>query len=110
MIHLADIRWFQVLLIESGALLLVLAICAYVKDVASHHGLAGHRDLKTNGDEQEEEPENSQQSPESQAHLEHGEAAPTGNNAVHLMRTAKVKFVQSFKFREQDSLHHFGNQ
>ena len=98
MIHLTDISWTQWFLIEVGALLQVVAICAYVKDAAANRGFAGHSDDTTAN---EEEADSAAKSGRAQA--DH----PAANNGGHLVRTAKVKFVQSFKFREQDSNQHF---
>ncbi len=90
--HLADISWAQWFLIEVGALLLVGAVCACVKDAALRS------EVTTPNKEAADLSANSMRA--------QGDNS-TASNGVQLMQTAKVKFVQSFKFREQESNQHF---
>jgi hypothetical protein len=106
MLHLTDITWIQMLLIEVGVVLQVVAIYAYFKGIAyyrqAHHGdhepelkEERERDFQTAGDA------HSRQKLSARAE---GQRAPGHNHefkAGRLTRTAKVGgFSQSFKFRE----------
>ena len=103
MIHLSDMTLVQMLLIEVGVVLQVIAVAAYFKGTASHHRPVHHghdateseqfvRDFQTGGHSQ------SKRSVPGQG------GAPSHHHefkAGRLTRTDKVGgFVQTFKFRE----------
>ncbi len=96
-----SITWAQSILIEVGAVLQIVAICALIKQRMSHRMLPAIGEEMPGRDEQDdndfskfESPVNQNWAPASPRH----EASPI--KASHLAKTAKVKFKQSFRFRE----------
>ena len=107
MIHLADMTWVQSLLIELGVLFQLIAIGAFIRETSADRALMRSREKRVyadqDADQQVSEYQMSDQS-------EHTQADPTPRKsfeehphpeikAGNLTRTAKVKFVQTFKFR-----------
>jgi hypothetical protein len=107
MVHFADISWAQLILIEMGALFQFIAACAFVRETSAYR----HRkSLREAADPEERSSSSLEEATLLQA-IRAGPMAPekhhenpdAGARAADLLKTAKVKFVQSFKFRPEDS-------
>jgi hypothetical protein len=101
--QLMSITWAQSILIEVGAVLQIVAIVALIKQRLSHRMLPTIGEEVPRKDDEEtesnfskfESPVNENWAP---ASPRHEEAGPM--KASYLAKTSKVKFKQSFKFRE----------
>jgi hypothetical protein len=105
MFHLTTLSLAQSILIEFGILLQVTAIVAHIKRMSDYR-----RFMRTNckGTDVEEEISDSQifdlpvpTQTDLRLKRSRDERPRMKIEASHLLRTSKVKFVQSFKFREQ---------
>ena len=103
MIHLNDLTWTQVILIEAGVMLQLGAFFALMRETNNHRGHlhseaeAGHaaeEGMESHPVDKDAET-NTVPMPEEDLHPE--------IKAGQMMRTSKVAFKQSFKFREQAS-------
>jgi len=101
MLHLSAITGAQIVLIEIGLVLLIIAIRSHLTDTTAYH-----RDIETRKDEPHSQAEESETKvTEAQPPAKHGVAKSVMTRTASLVRTSKVKFVQSFKFREYDPHH-----
>jgi hypothetical protein len=106
MSYLADITWMQLILIEIGSLLQFLALCAFVRE---RNAYRAHREPTGKVvDTRDQEQKMAEQAimlraihagPMPAQHHDYDEQ-PTFR-AADLVKTAKVKFKQSFKFRDE---------
>ena len=108
MIYLADVSWAQIILVEIGALLQFIALCQFVRERNAYRIRAQTKEKSIDPHEQK------LKMAEQAALLRAIRAGPLPNQgrdddvqtevrAADLLKTAKVKFVQSFKFRPNDS-------
>jgi hypothetical protein len=107
MFHITDLNWIQLILIEIGVLLQLLAICAFVGE-AYEDGRLRHPEFETEEASSEELDEQiSREIARDMAEFEEEENFEEKTHpeikAGQLTKTASVKFVQKFKFRLQDS-------
>ena len=102
MFHLNEISWIQLFLIEVGVLLLVLAFCALAKETSAYRRFMHRREEKEEADEQGLESQFSDEAASVGADPKRDENGAEKTRpmvrAGQITRTAKVKFVQSFKF------------
>jgi hypothetical protein len=106
--HLTLVNWIQLTLIEIGVLFQVIAISAHIKETSVYRRFM-HSKIKV-ADVHKESLESEvfgsdhtapdQTEPQPESNLD--EEPHTEIKAGHLMKTSQLKFVQSFKFREQE--------
>jgi hypothetical protein len=108
MVYLADISWAQIILIELGALFQFIALCAFVRETSSYRHRKRAKEVEA--DPHAQESQLAEQAAMLRAiravpvtHETHHEPSHSDLRAADLMKTAKVKFKQSFKFRPHDS-------
>jgi hypothetical protein len=107
MSYLMTLSWTQIFLIETGALFLIVAFSAHLRKAYAYR-LAHEGDIKEESDQSE--------TPEEQAHRKAERAAQllawkpieqsersepsTMASAGQIFKTAKIGFVQNFKYRQ----------
>jgi hypothetical protein len=103
MIHIIDMSGIQLILIEIGALLQVVAICAYLRGTSAFWRLTHPKEHGEHVQEQGLEFGNSDLPAPGQTHRTRDEDSHEDAHheikAGHLTSTSKVKFRQSFQFR-----------
>jgi hypothetical protein len=98
MIHLSPITCTQILLIEIGLVLLIIAFRSHMMGPTGYH-----RHFETREDEGRHSDEDRKSAKSESAHTEDRVIdKPALTRTASLFRTSKVKFVQTFKFREYD--------
>lgn len=110
MIFISQISWAQLLLIETGAMLQIAALCASIRESSiNRHAPHGHDEAEEGHREHDEsmtegryEPAHPSHREEENYHTETHETMKAGN----LLKTAKVHFVQSFKSKKPDQRLH----
>jgi hypothetical protein len=106
---LADATWTQLILIAIGSLFQFLALCEFVRE---RNGDRDHHEVPRKiANAQDEEQKRAEQAivlraihagPMTASHHDDEDEQPV-YRAADLMKTAKVKFKQSFKFRDDPS-------
>lgn len=103
MLHLGDITWAQTTLIEIGVLLQLIAVGTFMKDRPHYQPTLSSKEEASHLQPQAENqifdlPETALPDGALRAEMNKQERC-TPISAGSLTRTAKVRFVQSFKFR-----------
>lgn len=103
MIHLADVSGVQLILIELGVLLQIVAMCAYIGGTTVYRRIAHPKEHGEHVQEQGLDSGGSELPAPSLSRRTRDESADENPHnelkASHLRRTSKVKFRQSFQFR-----------